>query len=210
MPKDYAKRTTKPTHPGRLRYWFAILLSLMIVSSGVYFIAKDGVWQKKYFSFVKNNPVKVQKVSLAATNVPKPEPEVHYDFYTELPSMQVTQPQIAEKSHPTPPPLVTVVPKTNGTSKLLAEEVQKKLKPITSNDLSAQYVLQIAAFKNEIAASEYRISLLLGGFDANIVKTDNDPPIYRIQQGPYPSARIAKANQQRLLRKGIKSVVIKL
>ena len=70
----------------------------------------------------------------------------------------------------------------------------------------------MAAFQSPAAAGELRISLLLAGFEADIVKslTEDQQTLYLIQLGPYSNPSKAKSVQEEMKGKGIESVVKKI
>lgn len=109
--------------------------------------------------------------------------EVHFDFYNELPKMQVNVPSV-DNSKTT---------KTNA--------------PALASSKKDAYILRLAEFKNESSASQLRLSLLLAGIDVEIVKKGE---IYRVQQGVYPTLTQAKENQATLQKKGFESVLEKV
>ncbi len=72
-----------------------------------------------------------------------------------------------------------------------------------SKDVSL-YILRLASFMHEHEASQLRLSLLLAGIDADIVKKG---AMYIVQRGFYPTVAEAKMNQKALKKKGIDSVI---
>jgi cell division protein FtsN len=215
MAKDYARYTVKSkkrlTEKGWYHRLLLIIFLLCLVSAmllGWYAVKNkrldfskknliDWVTQmktllshKKVMSlpFTKTKPIKSAKQEL----------EVQFDFYTELPKMQVTLPEtekIASK------PLIMEYSSTKDPRK----------KDLSNEHNEGQYVLQMGIFKSEPAARQMQISLLLTGFDAQIVKSmAANHAFYRIQQGPYPTIARAKIIQQQLQNKGIVSLVKKI
>lgn len=120
-------------------------------------------------------------VATASTQVVKAEQEVHFDFYDELPNMQVkVAPEDDAAKH-------SVVPvKSAPTS--------------TTQEAKSGYIVRIRMLTSENEASEMRISLLLNGTDATIIKGDKG---YSLQQGPYTTLSQAKKAQKQLQTKGI-------
>lgn len=77
--------------------------------------------------------------------------------------------------------------------------------------IAPQYIVQLGIFQSETEASQNRLSLLLAGYEATIVKIkDEKGEAYRIQRGPFASQLEAKKIQKKLLNKGIASEVKKI
>lgn len=121
----------------------------------------------------------------------KQEPEIRFNFYTELPNMQVTLPE-GDKTASTPLPNAK-------TDKNNTKE-------------TPQYFLQLGVFKNESAAGQLRVSLLLAGCEADIVtSTEKDASIlYHVQKGPFATLSQAKEAQKKLQNKGIAGTIKQL
>lgn len=197
MERDYAKRMLAAPRPKKKRgKWIAMfMLGLGAIALTAY-IYKENLQGNSLSQVVQNvvtalrhKKVHVGHMATSGTQHPV-EPDIHFDFYTELPNVQV------QPSEPLDHPAVINPPSSVG---------------VTPTPTAPQFILQIAAFKDEITASEFRISLLLAGFDANIVKAEaNHQIFYRIQQGPYPSVGQAKVFQAQLAKKGFKSDIRKL
>lgn len=66
------------------------------------------------------------------------------------------------------------------------------------------YTIKIAEFQNQNEASQMRLSLLLDGIKAEIVKRGEK---YRIQQGNFTDLAQAKSSQKVLEKLGVKSVI---
>lgn len=211
MPKDYARyvnnQPKRPLakHGWRNRLSLAVFLIFLLVSAGyvvhVYKQRKVEFAQQGMTSWVKQlktwfiNPLKEQDRDLLFVDQnpaeeAKQDADIQFSFYTNLPTMQVPALQ-------SPAPTTTVlVEDTSGTTPIKKPE--------------EKYLLQMAAFRNPAAAGEMRISLLLAGFEVEIVKAmNNNQQIYQLQQGPFANIVQARSMQRELKKKGIESVIVK-
>jgi cell division septation protein DedD len=226
MRKDYAKYTfsTKqpPKKPGQWQ-WYSVGALVVCVGLfvGWFYIHKQGATTKAVWSSwlhhnntLNNKEKSIEKVVAEAKSTP---PLPHFEFYNELPDMQVTLPVIAEsqpivEARANPSVEEVVATTASPEPKAVAQSVTPSSPmPVATNTppTKGNYLLQVGAFRNESAASQVRLSLLLAGFEANIIRTQaGNAVIYRLQQGPY-SITEAKAVQQKLMKKGISSVVKK-
>jgi cell division protein FtsN len=185
MAKDYVKyasKKRKPTRPIRYRNLFTIFLVVVIALALAGWIAAGRHQTESRLSLVHDffHPKVNQKKSSQSTKIEaKNDPEeIHYDFYNELASMQIASPS-------QPHPAVSVV----------KQEKRRDL-----------YVLRISKFKNENEAGQARLSLLLEGIEANVVKIGDS---YGLQQGAYGTVALAKAGQKELQKRGVESVIEK-
>ncbi|OAI49247.1 hypothetical protein AYO45_03040 [Gammaproteobacteria bacterium SCGC AG-212-F23] len=200
MPRDYAKQTRYTYVSSHSKYrrpveWIvAIILILAIAGLGFYYakshknsIAAKG---KQILSEQKN----VKKSPLAFVQAPT-EPDVQFDFYSELQGTQVKVAVPARQAflvQKTPTPSTPAVPTTGS-------------RPVQ------QYFLQLGQFSDNVGASEMRVSLLFAGIDAEIVSAEqNGKTVYFVRQGPYANERAAKQMQQRLQRKGVSSQLMRM
>lgn len=209
MPKDYAKYVSKSKRPLAERGWRKRLLWVGLLcfllagmTYGVYIYEHHKI-QQTLGPFVKQIQSWFIKTpnQQALLQIPddshEEETEIQFSFYTSLPSMQVPVQQ-------------------EPSSHVVENKVKPSLEkpPLTASAAvirhEEKYLLQVAAFKNPTAAGEMRISLLLAGFEVEIVKAmNNNQQIYQLQQGPFETIARAKAMQQQLKNKGIESVIVK-
>jgi cell division protein FtsN len=211
MARDYKNSYRKPT-PKKARWPFIVPVILFLaVAGGIYamYLHKQAnstshqtwtAWMADIKSRWQNrHPVKSRPLTLAEKEQQKNE--VHFDFYTELPKMQVGVPEVSEPKSEHKSAAVTP-PSQGAAVSPSAAQSTKPAKP------ASPYVVQVATFKDMARAGELRISLLLAGIEANIVKIqEGDQTVYSVQLGPYASAALAKASQRRLQEKGFASVV---
>jgi cell division protein FtsN len=207
MPKDYAKHVSKSKRPRVVHGWrkrlllvvLLILLCLVgIFSYSIYQKTKTNetldaingwIKQVKTFFVTKKEKDIVEQITDEAASNPEPNDDIQFSFYTNLSAMQVAAKDL-------PPPAEVVKTPTPATPK--------------QTPMAERYLLQIGAYRNPTAAGEMRISLLLDGFEAEIVKAlNNGQQIYQLQQGPFRSIAEAKSMQREMKRKGIESVIIK-
>jgi len=187
MARDYAKIPLKTRKsPKKQASWLVLgMISFLILSGfyGVYWVYTHPVTLthfKALFTHSSSSHPATQDV--AAT---EDESNVHFDFYTVLPQ---TKPLVTEHDNVVPPP---------PNKQQAANQVP-------------QYVLLLGTYKSEVEAGELRVSLLLSGADATMVKIGSGKNIlYRIQQGPFTTLAAAKTARQKLQRKGILGEIIK-
>ncbi len=117
--------------------------------------------------------------------------DIQFDFYTELPNMQVNLPESSQLSH------------QKMDQSIQAVMTQKTTH--TTQKQTIQFIVQLGEFKNQLDASQLRLSLLLAGIETEIIKTAEHH--YRVQQGPYQNERQAKSAQRKLDRKGFESSI---
>ena len=130
---------------------------------------------------------------------------MHFDFYTELPNMQMAIGTLAEADK-TPKILPAAV-----SPAAVAPVVAKNTAATTPAKLDKQYMIQVGTYASSANAGQMRISLLLAGFDASVVKVKiGTKDQYRVQRGPYPKMASAKAAQQALIKQGIDSEIAEL
>jgi cell division protein FtsN len=239
MPRDYARSVNKPKRPLPEQGWrkrllwvgcLLLVLGIVIYSVNIYQHPTDkagdssqtlGLWIKQVKSLFIRAPKKQDTSELALKEVvpeeAKQDTEIQFSFYTNLSNMQVPVPQQAESK-----PLYAQV--STPQSQVVAQAksidiptIKPVIPPIAAQTVTTpvksivnKYLLQIAAFRNPTAAGEMRISLLLAGFEVEIVKAINsNQQIYQLQQGPYPTIAQAKVMQRVLKNKGIDSVIVK-
>ena len=198
MAKDYAKYITKKKSsivPGwQVRLAFIVFLLLLLIAFGygvfLYKINPKGLqddftnWVKHVKSLVHDSKVEPLPAKEIMTEKQQEE-EIHFEFYTALPKMKVALPE-------------------SETKKISSVMEEKLVQTPTS------YRLQLGEFASQAEASEMRVSLLLAGIDAELIKVVRDEvTIYIVCQGPYVTFAAAKAAQQKLQKKGINSVLKK-
>lgn len=186
MAKDYAKyqsgkQSIEKGWVTRLILSLFVLLILSIAVGGFYLYKNKQneilLWVHKAESYFKreNNETKV-----VAKKSVKKEPEIHFEFYTELPKMNVSN-------------TVTNTAVTPPRDQIIQKE--------------AQYIIQLGIFKSESEADEKRISLLLLGLEAvDLVKTEQG---YQLRQGSFNEFSSAKAAQKKLKKMGIEADIKK-
>lgn len=222
MLKDYVKHEYKinrrVAEQGWLRRLLLVLVPLLLlvaVGYGIY-VYKNAkpdfskisvsVWINDIRSFMNHSTLSARS---SASSTPAPsvqekseQDDIQFNFYTELANRQVMVDEVPEA---TP----AIIPVTQAPASLEKEPTPIQKKPSTTAAVDT-YVLQLAAFKNQTAAGEMRVTLLLDGLSATIVKTEvNDAVIYLVQQGPYSSLTEVKSMQKKLKQKGIESVIKK-
>jgi cell division protein FtsN len=217
MRKDYAKKNMFAQkrklrkEPPRLSVLLTVFLVAFAVSvTGYWMYAHHGfrdgsiAWiasAKSLFVKHKADPVKVAKQQDSNQD----DNNIRFDFYTELPKMQVNTGTIVDKKPFVSPKLVEKLPRPaelaeidNSIQSIIATK-KSQIKP------SVQYTLQLGVFKDQLSASQLRLSLLLAGIDADVVKMQNNT--YRVQKGSYTTENQAKSMQRQINKKGFDSEI---
>lgn len=247
MPKDYAnknrviqgrKRGQESRFVPLLAATFAVICFLGAIIYSVHIYHQTSVYSQSITSwfghvqtlFSRKNKALVKKPN---QQVSAKNDEIQFDFYTELPKMQVNSPASAElKSIPVAPPKLIDKPKQANVSKLpntkpvntdpLVTQIDDSIKAVMARQVAArqvanannttankkippEFILQLGEFNEQTNASQLRLSLLLAGIETEIIKVPDHK--YRVQQGPYASERQAKSAQRQLGRKGFESTV---
>ena len=188
MPRDYAKykpqvqQVAQGWHKRLLLVAVLICIAIILVF-GVYFYKQNGAgslrlkistWITKAHVFINHKQANTPPPLKPAAQKTKQEAEIRFNFYNELPNMQVT------------------LPETEEAAPAAKETKKEESRPEKAN----QYIVQLGIFKNETAAGQLRVSLLLAGFEADTVTSpdENNTVVYRVQKGPY--ATLAQADRK--------------
>ncbi|MDR3478035.1 MAG: SPOR domain-containing protein [Gammaproteobacteria bacterium] len=244
MAKDYAKFVPpKPRAAKRQPRHAEIILSVFLLvmaslAGGYYFYQKnqantvaEGQGMSGFvtrvaslFSHHKKDALHPKKV-VVANNDDQP-PAVHFDFYSQLPSMQVTIPEeggqatAQEVVKPINPPVLAKVeglssdvaaPAASKSSALNPDEVTTLLEAAEGREpqsdiktVTQGYIIELGAFDTRQAAGLLAEALSGVGFKAYVVKINrNGRNIFSVQQGPFRTLAVAKSTQQRLQKRGI-------
>ncbi len=230
MPKDYAKYSSQPQRKlaeqgWRKRLFFSFLAAcvLGIIILGIYVYKSNALessrqklitWIMQARLHLGHKKVGVSMpAKISSVQQVKQEPEVRFNFYTELPNMQVTLSETEEtpraQTFIAKQTTLTTATTTNTGSLLSTEELKKDKKNVNR---TGQYILQMGVFKNETAAGQLRVSLLLAGFEMDIVTSTegNKTVLYHVQKGPYATLSQAKEMQKQLQKKGIIGLIKQL
>ncbi len=234
MPRDYAKykpkqARQKPAAQGWQQRLLFILIVLCLLGAALFGLytyknkAPDALhpslttWLTELHSRFSHHKSEIAAKSSIPQQTPQ-EPEVRFNFYTELPQMQVTLPETEE----TPPAaitkhaLVSTQPASEQEKIISANQSQpthEPSKPNNSAENKTQYVVQLGLFKNETAAGQTRVSLLLAGCEADTVAITDEATqttLYRLQKGPYTTLSQAKTIMRQLQKKGIVGIIKQL
>lgn len=249
MKKDFAEKkfTNKQTSRAGVR-WIFLLVIFVILFSGVgFFVYKhkkpslDAPIFSAYFSRIttwiaerKNhlpthaaNQTKSRPVS---ANKGDARSQIHFEFYTALPSMRVvisdpvanasnTASPLTERATEKPKDLAVKAaslkaqktPRVKNNPVAIVDE--KELEQDLSDHLSDQikqneYIVQLGIFKNPNTAERFRASLSDTGFNVKVTKIINPKrEVYRVQAGPFSNKDQAKGAQRLLQKKGINGIL---
>lgn len=200
MAKDYAKyfSTTKPARnvwvDGLLVAVLGLLISGLLYAAYLHkhnSVAKQqfAEWTAriKIFFHPNKHVIDNQTADMQPVVHQNAEPPIRFDFYTALPNMQIQLNQLAP--HPDTPRLVRETPKS-----------------VTE----PRYFLELGTFKSQAAASQMRLSLLLAGVDAVVVKIPGkNRALYCLQQGSFTDKQQAHAALLELQKKGVIAIIKK-
>ena len=226
MSRDYAnknmfsnqRKTRKRS--GRNTVWLAAIACFCLLGAlvvyGVHLHETTGLFSKEKMSAWVDSAKSIlghkikQPINKSAKSPDSAQnDDIHFDFYTELPNMRVNLPASADsKVFTSTKPAAEKVFATH--SSVEAAKIDDPIKtslvkhPATIQ-AAKQYILQIGEFGDLLSASQMRLSLLLAGFDTQVVQTPTHR--YRVQQGPYTSEREAKSAQRQMNKSGFDSII---
>ncbi|HSW69223.1 MAG TPA: SPOR domain-containing protein [Gammaproteobacteria bacterium] len=208
MSRDYANKNRRKPR-GESRFVLAGIFAVVCLIGAIIYAfhvheQTVAVWMnhvKTLMSRKNNSSVKTPLPSAVAEN-----DEIKFDFYTELPNMQVNLPARTETK-----PFSISVHKQTLPPVNLAGKIDESIQAVMAEQVKKpplQFIVEIGEFKDRLNASQLRLSLLLAGIETEVIKTEQQT--YRVQLGPYGSERQAKSSQRRLNNKGFESTVKKL
>lgn len=213
MSKDYANKKQftyqrKRSERRKLVSYGATVVAVICLVSGMVYVfhayqqhtfALNGhptQWFSRAKTFIARN-----KKTVSSHAPADQQEEIQFDFYTELPSMQVNLPTSSLHSTDMSEKRALLMGQLDESIKttLTQQAVTHAKKP------TLRFILQMGEFGDPVNASELRLSLLLAGIETEIVKIAEHN--YRVQQGPYANERQAKSAQRRLSSKGFEGVI---
>jgi len=219
MSKDYAnkKMFTHRHRPQHERRFFPLIGAMFAVvcllgAIGYAFHVHRPIFAKEHFAaWVSQAKVIMSRKDKTPIKTTPPasaqHDEIQFDFYTELPNMQVNFPASAQSK------LFSITAARKPVNKLagqIDESIQSAIAQHKANSTkltpqSPQFTVQIGEFKDPLNASQLRLSLLLAGIETEVVKIAAHT--YRVQKGPYTSERQARLFQRQLSKKGFESTI---
>ena len=176
----YSKRRKSSAGNGVL--WLVVLLLCTGLVLGLVYLKNQHHLARSHGEFAKKTAT--VKAPVTKTNVisKEPTPQPQFDFYTLLPKTQLPQPQVA-----TPP-----IKNPHITPPL-------------------QYILHIATLKNPQDVDHLKAELTLLGFDVALQAAPSKSESWtRVEVGPYTSLADAQADQDRLRKNNISSILAKV
>lgn len=203
MPKDYAKiRRQTSQNDRRFVSGMGLIFAVIFLMAGIAYAlyTHQQVFSKtRLLSWLGH--AKTVTAPQNVKQVSAQNEEVQFDFYTELPNMQVNLPSSAKAQ--------LFPQKTTGQIDASIQSVieQHQAKMVAIKKPAAQFFVVIGEFKDLIGASQLRLSLLLAGIETEVIKTEKET--YRVQQGPYASERQAKTKERLVNQKGFESTIDK-
>jgi cell division protein FtsN len=153
--------------------------------------------------------VKLDKNLAKAKQIAKrvdPEQPVHFEFYSVLPSMQITASQ----------PVATQEAKKPAAKNPLADSQlflnQAELdKDFAESSKHQTYVIQVGLYSNAAGAEKIRRVLTEQGFEADVVKSyAGERAMYRVQLGPYEDKEQVQQAERQLQERKVTGIVKKI
>jgi cell division protein FtsN len=161
-------------------------------------------WIAERKNHLHQDIIKVQQI---AANKNDNDQQIHFEFYTALPNMQVSVADLSARDDRSAPKVVAVK-KTVNTAIINADQLEREL---NSEMKQSQYVVQLDVFKNAASAEQYRMTLSQAGLDANIVNAViAGKNRFRVQVGPFGNKDQVRVAQRQMLKKGISGIVQKI
>lgn len=141
--------------------------------------------------------------------------QIHFEFYTALPNMQVSTPALLENKPEVKKKAAALVekvvePTKSSALKNVVVVSQDELEQEFSDRLQQKnYIVQLGIFQTQGAAERYQKSLSHQGLKAKVAKgMIADKEIYRVQLGPFNQKDQAKLTEKLLQKKGISSITL--
>lgn len=213
MAKDYSRKRQTRQRSNAPRQFFMVLIAFLCgyLTATVFDFTSFMVWLNKNVLNHNNTPPAV-KIAVKPAELPKPK----FEFYTLL-SKDHSVSAAINRSNPAALSKNTVTTNTLSSQSVtqLASQraalqavkvVESKPVLIASNTaVKESYLIQIASFNKRIDAEHVKASLVLKGFDVNIVAVPQQKMTwYRVIIGPFTSrldaekAQIAVAKSERM------------
>lgn len=200
MAKDYGKKRTVPQRRQGPRHFIVMLVSFLsgYLSATFFDFASLTHWMNTHF--VKSPTANPAKISMKEPSVPKPK----FEFYTLL--SKDTNPSVMAREKPASASAIQAVPANPIHASVsvpaamasgqheLATNAKKNLP--SSNDPKENYIIQIAAFNKRQDAEHLKASLVLRGFDVNIMPIlKQNMTWFRVTIGPFSTRKDAENAQ---------------
>lgn len=203
MAKNFAKY--KSRRPRLNVSWPFVLAALLF--SVLIFCAAFGFYLNQSKSAFFGKPVATIKLWLSKKNtesrkeISEPvESPVQFDFYEELPKVDIDSRHAADSVKQ------EVVPLADSGSK---ERIIPSSEKVVAKPPS--YWVEASHYENASSASQARISLLLSGVEVDLVKVNSSKGVvFSLRQGPYASLAEAKKAAERLKKKGLEPTLLPL
>ncbi len=177
----------------------------VLVSS---YFSRMKTWVSERKTHINQGLVKVKRL---AANKNAPPPEIHFEFYTTLPKMQVKLSDLNTTDERSSAPKIqqaSILPAPAASAVISASDIEKEL---SAQLTPPSYVVQLGIFSSKNAAAKYRASLSTAGFEASVVKSAAaGSTIYRVQLGPFKNQNQARMAQKELQRKGLNGIMRKI
>ncbi|MES2218207.1 MAG: SPOR domain-containing protein [Pseudomonadota bacterium] len=237
MPKDYAKFVPPKSRLNLPYQWpvkLAVVISLILLLGGIgvyYYATKHPGLMASLDAVIHPDKVPKPGTKLASAQPPKPR-TVRFDFYEQLPNMQMPDATATIPSAPAPAPLLASAPPPKIVPVVVATQPAPAPRQVFNPDelthmleaerpkmvpnlpaphpAASQFMIQMGDFDTEFGAKGLLKAIRSVGFDAKVVKISRSGrTIYQIQQGPYESMALATQTQQRMQKRGLVTSIVK-
>ena len=243
MPKDYAKFVPPKSRLNAPQRWpvtiVVVVVALLVLLGGIgglYLYTAHAPAQADFLAklsaLIHHQKIATKPAAKLASAAAAQPRTVRFDFYEQLPNMQmpVEAPVIASAPAPTsiPAPVLAEAPKIptmpapapvvqqaafnpDQLTHLLEAE-QPKLAPAPPTPVVAanHFIIQMGDFDTDAGAKGLVAAIKSVGFDARVVKIlRSGRTIYQVQQGPYENMALATQAQLRMQKRGLISSIVK-
>jgi len=233
MKRDFDRRVVRKRKRGQnWRGWlagFAVFALALMFAAGFYaykYSPQMTAWLSERKAHLRADMKKQVKKVKHLRRQHKEEPEsVHFEFYSALPAMEVSKPEIESDDMPAPElqPIKRVAETTevkrsikeSPVVKSFAAKVlfldPKELEKDFAHKIAKQtYIIQVATFSTSASANAFSQRLSEKQYKAEVVKAYiGERKVYRVQVGPFSSKNQLREAEEALKKQGIDGIVRK-
>lgn len=189
MPRDYKHRAQRKPQRKPLPGWLWLLTGLLLGGFVVGLVWLRGESVQTGGDWIGARPESLPQGRPAPARVePQPvAPKPRFDFYNELPNMEVLVPDEELDREPTAAPAAAAA-------------------------AEARYLLQVGSFRRAADADRLKAQLALLGFEARVetARVDGGELRYRVRSGPYQGREEVNRVRRRLAENGHQVIAIRL
>lgn len=219
--KQYTRRAARATNKGQTLWrWVVMMAMVAVLFCGAFigyqykkdpqkypyldtYVQQTTNWIAAHRSHLRQDIVKVKRL---AANKNTEQEEIHFEFYTALPNMQMNatvqaepaQTGVAAKPTITAPVVATVASPANLDTQALEQDISAQIN-------QGRYLLQLGVFRTQDSAARFQQSLADAGFQAKVITTEKK--VFKVQMGPFTNKNQARLAQIDLEKKGFNGVM---